>query len=109
MALVFFAFNPTLIAHSHLVTVDVGAATLVLLTLYLFYRWALAPSPARLLFAGLALGLAQLAKTTAVLLYPILFLLVLVLLARRGEASGGAGAARRPCSGRWRRWRRWWC
>lgn len=93
VALVFFAFNPTLIAHSHLVTVDVGAATLVLLTLYLFYRWALAPSPARLLFAGLALGLAQLAKTTAVLLYPILLLLVLVLLARRGDVPRGRRTA----------------
>src|SRR3954471_15012766 len=69
VALTFFAFNPTLIGHSHLVTADSGVATLGVLALYLFSKWSREPTISRLLFAGLALGLAQLAKTTSVLLY----------------------------------------
>jgi hypothetical protein len=82
VALTFFAFNPTLIAHSHIVTADVGAATFLVLALYAFYRWALQPTPLRMLVAGLALGVAQLAKGTAVLLYPILLLLLVIALVR---------------------------
>ncbi|PYQ54817.1 MAG: hypothetical protein DMF53_28965, partial [Acidobacteria bacterium] len=82
VALTFFAFNPTLIGHSHIVTADVGVATLGALALYLFYQWSLQPTVPRMLRAGIALGLAQLAKTTAVLLYPILGLLVLIALVR---------------------------
>jgi len=82
VALTFFAFNPTLIGHSHIVTADVGTATFVVLALYLFHRWMLQPTPGRLLLAGLGLGVAQLAKTTAVLLYPILFLLLVIALIR---------------------------
>jgi hypothetical protein len=77
VALAFFAFCPTLIGHAHLVTTDVGAATFVLLAAYLFQRWALDPTPARLLASGLGLGLAELAKPTAVLLYPIFGALLL--------------------------------
>jgi hypothetical protein len=82
VALTFFAFNPTLIGHSHIVTADVGAATFLVLALYTFYRWSLQPTATRLLVAGLALGVAQLAKTTAVLLYPILLLLLVIALVR---------------------------
>jgi hypothetical protein len=82
VALTFFAFNPTLIGHSHIVTADVGVATFGALALYLFYQWSLQPTIPRMLRAGLALGLAQLAKNSAVLLYPILGLLVLIALIR---------------------------
>jgi hypothetical protein len=77
LALTFFAFCPTLIGHAHLVTTDVGAATFVLLAAYLFQRWALDPTPARLVASGLGLGLAELAKPTAVLLYPIFGVLLI--------------------------------
>jgi 4-amino-4-deoxy-L-arabinose transferase-like glycosyltransferase len=77
LALAFFAFCPTLIGHAHLATMDVGAATFVLFAVYLFQRWALDPTPARLLAAGFGLGLAELAKPTAVLLYPIFGVLLL--------------------------------
>lgn len=94
LALGFFAFCPTLIGHAHLVTTDVGAATFVLLAAYLFQRWALDPTPARLLASGLGLGLAELAKPTAVLLYPIFGALLLWVLLRR-PAEGTPDAGRR--------------
>ncbi|HEY4562345.1 MAG TPA: glycosyltransferase family 39 protein [Thermoanaerobaculia bacterium] len=96
VALTFFAFNPTLIGHSHIVTADVGVATLGALALYLFYQWSLQPTVPRMLRAGIVLGLAQLAKTTAVLLYPVLGLLVLIALVRGerpvGRRLGGLAA-----------------
>jgi hypothetical protein len=86
-ALTLYAFSPPVIAHAHLATVDVGAAFFSVLALYAFERWRQAPDPWRLVGAGVALGLAQLAKHTALLLFPILALLVLWDLARRGAAG----------------------
>ena len=37
-SLALFAFCPTIVAHAHLATVDVGAAAFIVLALYLFYR-----------------------------------------------------------------------
>lgn len=94
-ALALFAFCPTIVAHAHLATVDVGAAAFIVLALYLFYRYALDPTPGRLLASGLGLGLAQLAKTSAVLLYPILAILTLIVLIRQRtyrKSLGGLAA-----------------
>ncbi|HSF39284.1 MAG TPA: glycosyltransferase family 39 protein [Thermoanaerobaculia bacterium] len=92
-SLALFAFCPTIVAHAHLATVDVGAAAFMALALYLFYRYALDPTPGRLLASGVGLGLAQLAKTSGVLLYPILAVLTLIVLVRpwREGERGGIG------------------
>jgi hypothetical protein len=94
-ALALFAFCPTIVAHAHLATVDVGAAAFIVLALYLFYRYALDPTPLRLLASGVGLGLAQLAKTSAVLLYPILAILTLIVILRQRtirKSLGGLAA-----------------
>src|SRR5436305_13692129 len=44
VALTIFAFNPTLIGHSHIVIADVVAATLGALAPHLFYQWSLQPT-----------------------------------------------------------------
>lgn len=105
VALYGFAFCPTLVAHAHLVTVDAGHAVLALLALYLFHRYLRRPGWTALVACGVALGLAQLAKYTAVLLYPILLLIAGVALAR-GESlatRGGVGGAGGVAGGRGRR------
>jgi len=84
-ALALYVFCPSIVAHSHLATVDVGAATLTVAALYTFDRWLRRPGPGALALCGVALGLAQLAKFTALLLYPILVLLA--LLAPRPEGA----------------------
>ncbi|HEV8438480.1 MAG TPA: glycosyltransferase family 39 protein [Methylomirabilota bacterium] len=82
LALTLCVFDPNLLAHSQLVTTDVYAAGLITFSLYLFWRflerggWGPAASSA------LALGLAQLAKYTALLLYPLFVLIVLGRFAR---------------------------
>jgi tetratricopeptide (TPR) repeat protein len=77
-ALLLFAFEPNVLAHSGLASVDIGCACGFIAAIY-FYKHQLAqPSLRRALFAGLALGCAELTKYTAILLYPILGLLTLI-------------------------------
>jgi hypothetical protein len=103
VALFFLAFCPSLIAHAHLATTDVGFAAFTVLALWTFSRFVHGPTPARLVICGVALGLAQLSKMSALLLYPIFILLAVITLARRerfsplplrgGGARGGGVAA----------------
>jgi hypothetical protein len=82
VALFLLAFCPSLVAHAHLATTDVGFAAFTLLALWTFHRYLLRPTPARLVACGVALGLVQLAKMSALLLYPVLVLLAVILFAR---------------------------
>ena len=101
VALTFFAFCPTLIGHAHVVTIDAGGATFLLLALYLFYRFVKEPSPGRLALAGIGLGLAEISKMTTLFLYPLFVILAVVSLAkgwrfpprRTGEERSGVGAS----------------
>jgi hypothetical protein len=93
-----FAFCPTLLAHSHLATIDAGAAAFMLLALYTFERFVRQPSSGRLALCGVALGLAQIAKLTSLFLYPIILLLAAVALAR-GDRFAPRPGGRRPVLG----------
>jgi hypothetical protein len=90
VALLLFAFCPAVIAHAHLATVDVGFSALLLAALYTFHRYTLRPAWPALLLAAAALGAAELAKFTAVLLYPV-FLLLAALALARGQRFGLPG------------------
>ena len=46
VAMSFLVLDPNMIAHSSLITTDIAAVTLILLTLYLTDRWVLRESPA---------------------------------------------------------------
>jgi hypothetical protein len=82
VALFLLAFCPSLVAHAHLATTDVGFAVFTVLALWTFHRFVLRPTPARLVACGVALGLAQLAKMSALLLYPLFVLLAAIVFAR---------------------------
>ena len=96
VALLLCVFFPSLIAHAHLATVDVGLAFFLVLSLCLFHRFVHRPAPGTLIACGIVLGLAQLSKFTALLLYPVFVLLAVIALARgerfppvrRRDASG---------------------
>lgn len=94
VGLLFFAFCPSIIAHAHLATVDVGFALFATLALWTFWRFVHAPSWRRGLTCAVALGLVQLAKMSALLLYPIFGLLALIALARGERFSFGRSGAR---------------
>ncbi|HTF35320.1 MAG TPA: glycosyltransferase family 39 protein [Myxococcota bacterium] len=85
-ALGFLAFEPNWIAHAGLVTTDVPFCTAALLALWTQARARERPSPFRTALAGVVLGAAQLTKFTALLLYPVL--LVHILLVARPVGRG---------------------
>jgi len=77
LALCLWCFGPNVLAHGQLITPDVGAAALGVGASYLFWRWLHEPRLALAVLAGVALGLAQLSKTTwvfLVVLWPVLWL-----------------------------------
>lgn len=65
--------SPNVLAQARLVGTDTGTAFFVTLSLWSFREMLRRPTLARALLCGLALGLAQLSKFYALLLYPTLF------------------------------------
>ena len=70
------AFDPNLVAHSSLVTTDLGATLFSFLTVYLLWEYTACPTIWMLLATGISLGLALVSKYTCVLLLGILPLMM---------------------------------
>jgi len=83
LALFLYVFNPNIIAHSRLTTIDIGASCAVFFSIYCLWRYLKRKDFSSAILAGIALGLAQLSKFTALLLYPI-FLIIIGVLAVNG-------------------------
>lgn len=81
MALGFYALSPNVLAHSTLVTTDLGATAFIFVALATFAWFVEAPSWKRFWVLSLALAGAQLAKFNAFLLYPFLLVVAVVLVA----------------------------
>ncbi len=77
VALVLVVFDPNVLAHSALVTTDIGVSLFFLASIFAFYRYAKQPGIARLITAGVAAGLLLATKHSGVLLAPMLVLLIL--------------------------------
>lgn len=77
-ALTLYAFDPNILAHGHLVTTDIGIATFVFITTYYFVRFLQEPNRNNLILFGLLLGLAQLVKFSAIVLFPFFALLTVI-------------------------------
>lgn len=73
LVLSLYAFNPNILAHSSLVTIDIGASLTIFFSVYCLWKYLHKPAAFSITLAGVALGLAQLSKFTALLLYPIYF------------------------------------
>lgn len=73
-----FYLSPTILAHSHLATIDVACMFSCFLAVFAF-RWAYKqPTLIRLVIAGVVWGIALLVKFTAVLLLLVFCILVVV-------------------------------
>jgi len=81
-ALALYALSPNILAHARLVTVDLGFAALGLLAVWAGWRSAARPGWRTAAGMGAAIGLALLAKHSALVLLPPLLLAWLV---RRGR------------------------
>lgn len=77
-ALILFAFSPTFLAHGPLVTTDVGAALAFFAATFFLFRYLARQTKYNLLLAGIAFGLAQLAKFSLILILPY-FTVVVIL------------------------------
>ena len=75
-ALVLVTLDPNVLAHSALVTTDVGVSLFFLASIYAFYRYVKQPTMARLALAGLVAGLLLATKHSGILLAPILLMLI---------------------------------
>ena len=75
-ALFLLAADPTMVAHSYLVTTDAAVTTFSLLFLLTLYRYLQKPGRGRLLLAGAALGAALCTKFSAIFLLPIAAILL---------------------------------
>ncbi|MFZ1083502.1 MAG: glycosyltransferase family 39 protein [Terracidiphilus sp.] len=76
IALTLAVFDPNLLAHSALVTTDIGVSLFFLASIYGFYRYVKRPSLLRLLLTGLAAGLLLATKHSGILLAPMLLMLI---------------------------------
>ena len=70
-ALFLYAFSPTILAHSYLVTTDVGLAAFATLYFYSLWSYLRYPSWKRLLACGAAMGAMLACKFSAVALPPV--------------------------------------
>ncbi|HZL38043.1 MAG TPA: glycosyltransferase family 39 protein, partial [Tepidisphaeraceae bacterium] len=73
-----WTFSPNVLAHGHLITPDVCAASFGALAGYLFWRWLRFTSWRRSVAAGLAFGFALLGKSTWIILFglwPVVWLI----------------------------------
>ncbi|HUO08159.1 MAG TPA: glycosyltransferase family 39 protein [Phycisphaerae bacterium] len=79
ISLLLWCLSPTVLTFSHIITPDLGAAAVGIFALYSFRHWLEVPTPARLILAGIAIGLAELSKSTWLILIPLLPILWLLL------------------------------
>lgn len=75
IALALYTFDPNIIAHSQLVTTDLGVTLCIVIAVFCWIRYLHAPTRGHLFLAALTFALAQVAKFTALVLGPIFVLL----------------------------------
>lgn len=69
MALVLWCFSPAVIGYGQVIAPDMGAAALGIAAGYYYWRWLRRPRWPAVIIAGIAFGLAQLAKSTWLVLF----------------------------------------
>lgn len=75
---ILFGLSPTIIAHGHYVTTDIGAGFGTFFATYAFVHFLFSPKTGNVVYAGIALGIAELMKFSNILLLP--FFLVIGII-----------------------------
>jgi hypothetical protein len=83
LSLFLWAADPNLLAHASVAGTDLGATAMIALALFTFHRFLASPAFSRLILAGVTLGLAQGAKTSALILLPVVLLIGMIALPAR--------------------------
>ncbi|MDP3953655.1 MAG: glycosyltransferase family 39 protein [bacterium] len=84
------ALSPHFLAHGHYVTTDIGATLGILISLYYFNRYLASPTKKKLLIAGVAFGVAQLMKFSAIILVGHMLVMVVIYAFIRTDKIKGA-------------------
>jgi 4-amino-4-deoxy-L-arabinose transferase-like glycosyltransferase len=87
-ALFLYVFSPDIIAHTQLATTDMVATLCILLSVYTLWRYFNVRNSFNLGLAGISLGLAQLSKYSALILYPIFILLFIFVFSKVKKQKG---------------------
>jgi hypothetical protein len=64
-----WCFCPNILGHGHLITADVAGSAMAIAAAYSFWLWLRTPTWRRALLSGAILGIAELTKTTLLILY----------------------------------------
>jgi 4-amino-4-deoxy-L-arabinose transferase-like glycosyltransferase len=76
IALTLIVFDPNILAHSALVTTDIGVSCFFVAAIWTFYRFVTRPTLVRLLLAGVATGLLLATKHSGILIGPMFVALI---------------------------------
>ena len=79
LAMALASLEPNFVAHSSLVTTDIGVTLFIFLAVYLLWEYVNSPTWARLAATGICAGLAVVSKFSGLLLIPIIITIVVVL------------------------------
>ena len=85
-ALLFYAFSPTIIAHSQFVTTDIGAALAFFAGIIFFIRFLENPSWKNTMLLGIVFGIAQTIKFSLFLIVPIYLIVAFIWASAKNEA-----------------------
>jgi len=85
LSLLLYVLEPIILANGHLVTTDIGASLGYLLSIYLLWKFLLRPKWSNLILFGLVLGIAELMKFTAIILYPASIILLIYFAISKRE------------------------
>lgn len=96
LAMALACFEPNLVAHSALVTTDIGLTLFVFLTVYLLWEYFKSPAWWLLSAAGVSLGAALASKFSAIVLIPIVCLIIAVQLIPTGGPARAFLPRRHP-------------
>jgi 4-amino-4-deoxy-L-arabinose transferase-like glycosyltransferase len=83
LAMALASFEPSLVAHSSLVTTDVGVTLFFFLAVYLLWEYVNSPTWARLVATGVCMGMAVVSKYSGLLLIPIVIMIAALLFIGR--------------------------
>lgn len=95
-ALFLYSFSPTILSHSGLAITDLGFSCFMFMAMYYFWRFVNYQTSKDLVLTGIAFGLAQVSKFTALSLIPIYFVLIFmfILFYCKKRKSGSKGPKR---------------
>jgi len=96
LAIALASFEPNLVAHSSLVTTDMGVTLFIFLTIYLFWEYVNQPRWIFLVGTGISTGMALVAKYSAVLVIPVIFLIVTISFLTNSEPDVRLPKTRNP-------------